>query len=286
MSEFASDVGPTAEAIVTDTRRVTPNETDEVRQLRLRVLDPAFRVAEGQSIGVVVPGPHPFGNRYHLRRYSIANAPELPGINGADLEILVRRCFYIDEVSGERYPGIASNFLCDAEAGARLTLSGPYRSPFSVPFDPESNLLMVGTGTGIAPFRAFVRHIYERRHDWRGQVRVYYGGRSGLDLMYANDEGDDLANYYDAETFKAFKAVAARSTMSSSQALEGGLRENSEDAWELIQQPNTYVFLAGLEKIAQVFDRVMAGRAGSSAVWQDLKQKMIEDKRWSELIYN
>lgn len=286
MSELASDVGPTAAAVLKETRRITPDDADEVRLLSLRVLDPAYRTAEGQSIGVVVPGPHPFGNPYHLRRYSIANMLEHPGDNGVELEILVRRCFYIDEISGDRFPGIASNYLCDARPGARLTLSGPYRSPFSIPPDTGSNLLMIGTGTGIAPFRAFVRLIYERRKDWTGQVRLFYGGRSGLDLMYANEEGADLANYYDPETFKAFKSVAPRSMMSSSQALERGLTENSEEAWALIQQPNTHVFLAGLEKIALVFDRVMSGRAGSPDVWQDIKQRMIAEGRWSELIYN
>ena len=45
----------------------------------------------------------------------------------------MRRCFYIDDISGEKYPGIASNFLCDAEAGGRITITGPYRSPFKIP---------------------------------------------------------------------------------------------------------------------------------------------------------
>lgn len=286
MTELTNDVGPTAAAVVKETRRITPERAEEVRQLTLRVLDPAFRVSEGQSIGVVVPGPHPFGNPYHLRRYSIANMLESPRDDGVDLEILVRRCFYIDEISGERFPGIASNYLCDAKAGARITVSGPYRSPFSVPLDAGSNLLMVGTGTGIAPFRAFVQLIYERRKDWTGQVRLFYGGRTGLDLMYANDEGADLVNYYDAATFKAFKALGANPTMRSSQALERGLVENSDEAWGLIQQPNTHVFLAGLEKIAQVFDRVMVRRAPSPEAWQEIKRKMIAEERWSELIYN
>ncbi len=121
----------------------------------------------------------------------------------------MRRCFYVDEVSGERYPGIASNFLCNAQVGDRLTVSGPYASPFKMPLDNRANLLMIGTGTGVAPFRAFVQLIYERRGGWLGQVRLYYGGRTGLDLMYANDEVTDLSNYYDQKTFQAFKALAA-----------------------------------------------------------------------------
>jgi ferredoxin--NADP+ reductase len=285
MTEAPAEIGPTTQAFVKDSRRITPDSTEEVRHITVQVLDPAFQFVEGQSIGVVVPGPHPFGNPYHLRRYSIANARSIPLGTGVDLDLLVRRCFYVDEVSGERYPGIASNYLCDAKPGDSLTISGPYLSPFKMPLDNRANLLMIGTGTGIAPFRAFSQLIYERRGDWNGQVRLFYGGRTGLDLMYANDETTDLANYYDEKTFKAFRALGTRPLMTSSQALAHGLAANADEALRLIKEANTHVFLSGLGKIAEVFDKVMMERVGSPADWKALKQRMLDDGRWSELIY-
>lgn len=286
MSQFPAEIGPTTEAVLEKSKRITPETAAEVRHLVLRVLDPAFQFVEGQSIGVVVPGPHPFGNPYHLRRYSIANARSLPEEDEVRIDLLVRRCFYVDEVSGERYPGIASNYLCDAQPGDRVTISGPYLAPFKIPLDNTANLLMIGTGTGIAPFRGFAQLIYERRGGWQGQVRLYYGGRTGLDLMYANDEQSDLANYYDEKTFRAFKALAQRPLMSSSQALEQGLKSHVADAWTLIQEPNTYVFVSGLGKIAVVLDKVLSEQAGSEEAWKALKAQLIDQRRWSELIYN
>ena len=106
-SEYMPGDSETCEATVIATRRITPDDTDEVRQLVLHVDEPAFYYPEGQNIGVLVPGPHPFGNPYHHRFYTIANARPSAGRDGVDLELLVRRCFYIDEVSGEQYPGIA-----------------------------------------------------------------------------------------------------------------------------------------------------------------------------------
>jgi len=279
-------IGPTAPAVIKASQRITPETTDEVRHITLEVLDPAFQFVEGQSIGVLVPGPHEFGNAMHVRRYSIANARNVPIGGGMHLDILVRRCFYIDEVSGERYPGVASNYLCDAKPGDQITISGPYLSPFRMPLDNRANLLMISTGTGVAPFCAFAQLIYERRGDWKGQVRLFYGGHSGLDLMYANDETSDLANYYDEKTFRAFRALGTRPLMTSSQALEQGLTEHAAEAWRLMREPNTSVFLAGLSKITQVFDRVMARQAGSESEWKELKQRLVEEGRWSELIYD
>ena len=286
MNRTDTRIGPTATAVVKATRRVTPESTDDVHHITLEVLDPAFQFVEGQTIGVLVPGPHPFGNAQHLRRYSIANARNIPVSESVSLDILVRRCFYIDEVSGERYPGIASSYLCDAKPGDRITVSGPYLSPFRMPLDNRANLLMIGTGTGIAPFRAFAQLIYERRGDWKGQVRLYYGGHSGLDLMYANDETSDLAHFYDEKTFQAFRALGTRPMMTSSQALEMGLHDHAAESWRLLKESNTHVFIAGLGKVAQVFDRVMAEQAGTEADWKQLKQRMIDEGRWSELLYD
>lgn len=287
MLELDKELGPACEAVVRGSERITPTSTDEVRRITFYVDEPSFRFSEGQSIGVVVPGPHPFGNKYHLRRYSIARRQPLPEDDeGLAFELLVRRCFYVDEVSGERFPGIASNFLCDAQPGDHVTITGPYRSPFSIPRDRTANLLMIGTGTGVAPFRGFIQRIYEKEGGWEGQIRLFYGARTGMDLLYTNEEQDDLANYYDEKTFRAYKALTSKPLMTSSRALELGLKDNSGEIWDLINDPKTHVFVAGLGKVAAALDRTLISLAGSEEAWKRLKKTLIDEKRWSELIYD
>ena len=65
-----------------------------------------WTIVEGQSLAVLVPGPHEFGSAYHLRLYSIASPRSGEGGKADTFSICVRRCFYIDDVSGERYPGM------------------------------------------------------------------------------------------------------------------------------------------------------------------------------------
>lgn len=285
-SEYVPGNSETCEATVVASKRITPDNTDEVRQLVLHVDEPAFYYPEGQNIGVLVPGPHPFGNKFHHRFYTIADARRTERDGGVDLELLVRRCFYIDDVSGERYPGIASNHLCNAQEGDRITLTGPYRSPFRIPSDKTSNLLMVGTGTGIAPFRAFLRRVYEEQGSWQGQVRLYYGARTGMDLLYMNDVNGDLTNYYDQQTFQAIRSLRPNILADEADALGHGLKENAAEVWALVQDPKTHVYLAGIDKVAQAFDTAMAQAAGSAAAWHQVKQTLMDGKRWSELIYH
>ncbi len=272
-------------AIITDSKRITSKDTYEVRQIMLRIENPSFGYTEGQSIGILIPGPHEFGNEYHHRRYSIASSKNASDDGTLELELLVRRCFYIDEISGEEYPGIASNYLCNAKPGDNILVTGPYHSPFKVPSDPNSNLVLIGTGTGIAPFRGIIQHLYKQFGEWKGKVRLFYGAKTGLDMLYMNDLNNDLTNYYDKKTFEAFNAIGHHYFSTADEALERSLQEKAEEALSLIKEPSTYVLLAGLGKIVERLDTVMAKAAGSEAEWEKTKQRLVNEGRWSELIY-
>ena len=282
MSESVSeDSWNTCKAVIRGSRRISPDGMDEVRAIDLRIDDPAFRFQVGHSIGVLISGPHAFGSRPHHRYYSIANANGEANSDEVDIQIIVRRCSYIDDVSGEEYPGIASHYLCDAKPGDPITLTGPYKSVFQVPSDKSSNLLMIGTGTGIAPFRAFTQHIHNTHGGWDGKVRLFYGDRNGLDLLYLNDVDKDLGNYYQEETFKAFQSVSDKYLMNDQEALELTLEDHAKEAWEMLQDPKTYVFLAGTYKAEDAFEKVIGEQAGSEEQWATFKQKLIDEGRYN-----
>ncbi|MGB1111176.1 MAG: oxidoreductase [Gammaproteobacteria bacterium] len=284
MTQEIQDLEKPISAEILASRRLTPDSTDEVRQIDLRIADPMFRCAKGQSIAVAVPGPHEFGNKHHIRRYSVADNPRLSAEQGAEFSILVRRCFYTDDFNGERYPGVASNYLCDARPGDRISLTGPYKSPFTLPTDSSANLVMIATGTAIAPFRSMIQHIYQDLGGWQGQVRLYYGAKSGMDLLYMNEENDDLANYYDQETFQAFKAIASRPILGDSE-VNRSLAENAAQALDLMREPNTHVFVAGIDKLAPALEKALVEQAGSEQAWSEIKQGMIDTGRWAEFLF-
>ncbi|HML17861.1 MAG TPA: hypothetical protein VK419_12595 [Bryobacteraceae bacterium] len=265
--------------------RITPQDTAEVRHLVLQLPDGDFAFREGQCLAVLVPGPHEFGNLFHMRLYSIASSRAGEGGAPNTISICVRRCFYIDPISGERYPGKASNFLCDAAPGDEILIAGPYGTHFTIPSDPTSNLLMVGAGTGIAPFRAFVKHIYQERGGWQGKVRLFYGAKTGTELLYMNDLRQDLHLYYDEQTFRAFEAVSPRPYFDEPPALDRALADNAREVWEMIQEPKTYVYIAGLAGAEQKFEQAMSAIAGSEQLWRRKRQELITQRRYAELLH-
>lgn len=279
------DISHPYAATLVSNERLTPQATDEVRHLVLQLPDMAFDFLEGQSIGVLTPGPHEFGNPHHLRLYSVASSHYGERGERDSISICVRRCFYIDEVSGERYPGRASNYLCDTAPGDTIQITGPYGSHFLMPPDNECNMIMVGAGTGIAPFRAFVRKMYEQRGNWKGKVRLFYGAKTGLELLYRNEFNKDMALYYDDQSFKAFEAVSLRPHVDPNPALDRLLLDNQREVWEMVRDPKTYVYVAGLVSGAEKFEKAMIAMAGSEEAWRAKRHELAAQRRYSELLY-
>lgn len=281
------DISSPYEATVVRSERITPADLDvEVRHIVLDVPDSRFHVVEGQSIGVLAPGSKEFGNRYHFRLYSVASTRTGEDGDLSTISLCVRRCFYVDEVSGERYPGVASNYLCDRKGGDKVKITGPYGRQFLMPKDSDANLLMIGVGTGIAPFRAFIKHIYDERKTWNGKVRLFYGAKDGTELLYMNDVKNDLAQYYDDSTFLAFDAVSPRPHFDEPVAMEEKLEEHRDEIWEMLQDPKTYVYVAGLENLREQLDGAMSKVTGSPSAWQAKREELESDRRWAELLYS
>ena len=269
-------------AVLMESRRITPaSSREEVRHLVFRTGDLSFDGALGNCVRVLAPGQ--FGNPYHPRLYSIMDLQRRG--DGTEFALCVRRCSYIDDFNGEEYRGVASNFLCDMRPDAVLEFAGPVGYPFVIPEDKSSDLLMLGMGTGIAPFRTLIRQIYEKIGGWQGRVRLFYGARSPLEMLYMNDENNDLASYFDQPTFKAFQAVSPRPAFDAPVALDKALEQNAAEVWEMIKRPSTRVFVAGTANLLATVDKAMVSLAGSAANWNATRAGLVFSGRWSEVLY-
>lgn len=278
------DVDKKFKAKVKKSSRLTPENTEEIREIELEISDPNFTCEVDQSFGVLLKSTGEFGNTYHHRLYSVADLPEKK--KGKQLiKILVKRCSYVDDFSGEEYDGLASNYLCDRRVGDEITITGPHELPFVVPEDKTANLILIGMGTGIAPFRAFVKHIYKNVKDWKGKVRLFYGARSGLELLYLNDKDGDLTNYYDEDTFEAFHALSPRPHWSDPIALDVALEERAAEIVDMLSMANTYIYVAGYEKINDMLNKAFANIMGSEEKWKSRKAELIAGKKWAEVLY-
>lgn len=271
-----------AATLVRSERITPPDSKEEVRHLVFRRDDLSIQCQAGQCIRVMAPGQ--YGNKVHPRLYLVAE-PDVDRDGGTEFALCVRRHDYIDDFNGERYPGVASNYLCDLKVGDSIQFAGPLGYPFEIPAQRQAGLLMIGMGTGIAPFRALIRHIYEKLGSWDGKVRLFYGAKTGLDMLYMNDENKDLAQYVYQPTFKAFQAISPRPAFDAPVALDQALARNAAEVWEMMQDAQTHVYIAGVDDLLPRVEQTLADMAGSWPVWEKVKGAIKASGRWHEVIY-
>lgn len=277
---------PRFTATVRSSERITDDSSDvEVRELVLEVDEQRFDYEIGQSIGVIAGGPVEFGGGVRQRLYSVADTPLAANSGKPEITIVVRRCNYIDDYSGEEYVGVNSNYLCDLKPGDRMTITGPFGIPFRVPDDKSANLLLIGLGTGIAPFRALVKHIYQNVGGWQGKVRLLYGAHSGLELLYMNNKRDDFDRYYDEQTFEAIKALSPRPNWADPIAWDYAIEQRAEEIRNMLSDEHTYVYMAGLRQVRDALDELFSTMSGSADGWARLKARLVQQGRWVELLY-
>lgn len=271
-------------AKIKKTKRLTPEDTDEIREIVLEVNDPEFNCEINQSFGVLVETDGSFGTPFHHRLYSVADLPSR--VKGKkQITMLVKRCTYVDDFNGESYKGIASHYLCDRNVNDKITITGPFPLAFSVPEDKSANMIMIGMGTGIAPFRAFIKHIYQNVKDFHGRILLFYGAKSGLELLYLNDKDGDLTNYYDKETFEAVYAFSPRPIFDDPIVIDQVIEDRAVEILEMLSLLNTHIYVAGYEKIREVLDKTFINIMGSEEKWKTRKAELIAGKKWAEIIY-
>ncbi len=266
--------------------RIEPtDDSNEIRELVIEIDHADFQCAAGQSIGVLAPLPQDSDEPFHLRWYSIADIPGKDHHGRPNVTICVRRVVTKHPITGETVRGLASNYLCDLKPGSSLNVAGPKGIAFPIPTDPTATLILIGAGTGIAPFRVFIKTLHRKYPEWKGAIRLFYGSRTGLDTLYRNDPSEDLQQYFDEETFKAFSALSPEPNWADPIAWDLAFSERGNEILSLIEKPNTYIYVAGREEVRKNLDTLFSKLLGSENRWNLMRQDLEKQNRWGELVY-
>mmetsp|Transcript_23906 Transcript_23906/g.35697 ORF Transcript_23906/g.35697 Transcript_23906/m.35697 type:complete len:369 (-) Transcript_23906:167-1273(-) len=191
---FAKPIAPATATLLGRTRIIADDAPGDIQHIIMR-LPTGFHYVEGQSLSVIPPGVDPKNGRAHKPRlYSIASTRYGDVLDGNTVSLCVRRAEYYDPVSGLVDPtkkGVCSNFLCDAEAGAQIDVAGPVGKTMLLPKDPNADIIMVATGTGIAPFRGFLHRLFMEQtvagHLFSGKVWLVLGVPTTGGLLYKEE---------------------------------------------------------------------------------------------------
>lgn len=169
------------------------------------------------------------------RFYSIASAQ---AVVGDEAHLLVATFRYTKE--GKVHQGIGSQFLSThAEIG--VTPVPIYIQPtthFTLPRDPKTPILMIGPGTGVAPYRGFLQQRYHEGAP--GENWLIFGERHRAFDYYYQSFFENLFEKRFLRLMTAFSRDQQEKVY-----VQHCLKERAEEVWEWLEQKKAHVYICG-----------------------------------------
>lgn len=167
--------------VVAQYAKITGHSIPEVRLSLLDLLRiyPVKNAEEFEEVIQILTGQAP-------RLYSISSSPEAHGEN--EIHITVARSeFFIDH---QKHNGLCSGYLSEFNEGQDVEFYIQNAGHFRLP-EPDKDIIMIGPGTGIAPFRSF---LWERDAiGAEGKNWLFFGDRNFVsDFIYQSELQDFL----------------------------------------------------------------------------------------------
>ncbi|RZI61426.1 MAG: reductase, partial [Zymomonas sp.] len=240
--------------------------------------DPAIEATRDQFIAMS-PAIQP-------RFYSIASSPRvLPDA----VDLLVGTTAAPAWSGLGQHEGLASTYMRDTAPGDRVLgfIRRP-NPPFAPPADPAVPIILIGPGTGFAPFRGFLQDRAARRDagDCVGETHLFYGCRHPDHDWFYRDEMEAWAAAGIVTLHMAFSAVAEHPW----RFVQDALWAQQEQVWQAIEAGGT-VYVCGdgrfmAPAVRDTLIRVHMQQVGTTHPHaSDWLEAMIADGRYHQDVF-
>lgn len=213
------------------------------------------------------------------RQYSIASSE---AASSEELHVLVKQVEY--EYRGRQRGGLCSTQLAQVETGDQLGISIKTNPGFKLPEKPDSKLIMIGAGTGVAPFRSF---LFERESQGiTGNSWLFFGEQHfQTDFLYQVEWQQFLQNGVLEKMDVAFSRDQAARIY-----VQHRLLEQAETVYQWLES-GAYIYVCGdMNRMAKdvhqaLIDVVEQQSERSREQASDWLDQLISNKRYQRDIY-
>ncbi|CAJ1354703.1 unnamed protein product, partial [Effrenium voratum] len=162
------------------------------------------------------------------------------------------------------------------------------------PEDPEANIIMLATGTGIAPMRSYCRLLF---HDaagadsdggrkFKGVAWLFMGVPYSKSLLYDDEHQEYTSKYPDQ--FRYDYAVSREQSNAAGQKMyiQTKMAEYAEELWDMMQSPKTHVYMCGLKGMESGMAECFGPIAEKNGlVWAEFAKAMKKADRYHVEVY-
>lgn len=149
--------------------------------------------------------------------------------------------------TGRTNKGVATTFLAakrlaDGTAPAPRVPIFVRKSQFRLPTKPETPVIMIGPGTGLAPFRGFIqeRDLARREGKQVGETVLYFGCRKrSEDYLY-----DTELEQYERDGTLTLRTAFSRD-QPEKRYVTHLLKEDAQRVWQILGEQNGHIYICG-----------------------------------------
>jgi sulfite reductase (NADPH) flavoprotein alpha-component len=189
------------------------------------------------------------------------------------------------EIHGRKRKGVCSNFLAEgAGKDTPVPVFIQVSKHFRVPENGDSPIIMVGPGTGIAPFRAFLEE--RKATGVKGRNWLFFGAqKSSCDFFYK----EELESYQRDGVLTRFDTAFSRD-QNYKIYVQTRMMENAKELWNWLEQGAHFYVCGDASRMAKDVDKALheivkiAGDRSEDATVEYI-QKLKSDKRYQRDVY-
>merc|ERR1711972_544573 len=241
---------------------------------------------EGQSIGVIAPGPDKKGETpAKIRLYSIASSAVGDDETSKTVSLCVKRVVELEgkfanrEVGEDKpdkagtafpekkvYRGVCSNHICDMSPGDDVLITGPTGAEMLLPEEEDANIIMLATGTGIA---------------W-----LFMGVPYSKSLLYDDEHQEYKKKYPDQFRYDYAVSREQKNAAGQKMYIQTKMAEFADDLWELMQSEKTHIYMCGLKGMESGMEECFGPLAEKNGtVWKEFAKGMKKTHRYHVEVY-
>ena len=284
--------------VVSCERIVGPKATGETCNIVIKH-DGDMPYWEGQSYGVIPPGENPKkpGKPNTVRLYSIASSRYGDFFDGKTATLCVRRATYWCPELGAEDPakkGICSNFLCDATPGTKVTMTGPTGKVMLLPEGSEDKThIMVATGTGIAPFRSYLKRMFKEQSiglssKWKfpGKAWLFMGVANSDALLYDDEFQEYLEKYPDQFQYDLALSREQKNKDGGKMYIQNKVEEYADEVFDILFNQGGHIYFCGLRGMMPGIQDMLEGVATKKGMeWEPLLKQLKHNNQWHVEVY-
>lgn len=217
--------------------------------------------------------------RLQPRLYSISSSPKAcPG----EVHLTVSPVRF--NFQGVPRRGVCSTYLADRSPGDRVAVYLQQSSNFRPPSDSDTPMIMIGPGTGIAPFRGFLQERRALGHT--GPNWLFFGEQHAATDFYYRDELEQMRD----DGFLTELDLAFSRDQQQKVYVQHLMRNRGAQLWSWLQDGAQLYVCGTADPMAKDVDRALCeiaaefGKLDPEAA-RDYVQSLSADKRYHRDVY-